>query len=124
MIALGLLSAGTTFAGSDGEDFICTGKDRSGEKITVTWDGWADNRDSARVDLTVDVDGVGPRTTVDLGSFAPGGDFEGFDYATGNESLSLTLYVFARGEIRGDFYSDGKFNKKDKMTLKCYATNL
>lgn len=109
------------------QDLRCEGVDREGRALTIIWDEWKDNRSSARVDLTVDVEGVGPRTTVDL--YVYGGD-EGFDYGVTSSNGSFMFHLVEPygesnpKEIRGDYYYGGKFDLDSRVFLKCKPTRL
>ncbi len=113
-----------SFTAFASEDFVCIGSDRTGRSLTVTWEEQENSQNTSRVNLTVDVEGMDSKTYWGLNSYAPGGEIEGFDFMVGNKSLSLSLYLFSDGTIRGDFYHNGKFLEKDKIMLNCTATDL
>lgn len=83
-------------------------------------------KQTSRVDLTIDVEGVGPRTTVDLYPYID--DEGGFDYGV-TEPLGsfmlLLVYPYQvenPEEARGDYYDGGKFDAASCVTLSCKPT--
>jgi hypothetical protein len=109
-------------------DLKCVGQDREGQKLTILWDEWKDNRDGARVDLTIDTEGIGPRTTVDLNVYI---DNEGgFDYGVTSPSGSFMFHlvypynVENPKEVRGDYYYGNKFDLDSRVFLTCRPTRI
>lgn len=110
-----------TSAFAKDNDFLCKGKDRGGRTLEVKWVEWVDNRQSARVDLTINSFGVvGPRTMVDLYPYV--GD-EGFDYGVsgGNFMFHIILppNMLGGNNIAGAYYYGGDYSHKNRVILKC-----
>lgn len=108
------------------EDLKCAGRDHENRKVKVLWDGWKDNRNTGRVDLTVDVEGIGPRTYVDLYVYIPGD--EGFDYGVSAGDYMLHLVypyeVSNPKEVRGDFYYGKKYDLDSRVFLSCKPVKI
>lgn len=105
-------------------DYTCKGKDREGHNLTIKFDEWADNQQSSRADVTIDVEGAGPSRTTALSVYA--GD-DGFDYGVTSEKatwmfhLILPPNMLGNGKVAARYYYDNDLSIEKSVVLECEA---